>query len=81
MEYYIVLEKQAWRDAHEIFLEKNNFRVIANFILISTHTLGICVCIHTGMNRSIERYKVHIGYFKEWKDVEDIMNIFGSFLL
>ena len=44
LEYYVVLEKQAWRDAHEIFLEKkNNFRVIANFIPISTHTLGICL--------------------------------------
>ena len=56
LEYYVVLiEKQAWRDAHEIYLEKNNlkkknFRVIANFIPISTHTLGICVCIHMGMN-------------------------------
>ena len=58
LEYYVVLiEKQAWRDAHEIYLEKNNFkkkkknfRVNANFIPISTHTLGICVCIHMGIN-------------------------------
>ena len=27
LEYYVVLiEKQAWRDAHEIYLEKNNFK-------------------------------------------------------
>lgn len=43
LEYYVVLEKQAWRDAHEIFLEKKNFRVIANFIPISTPPLGICL--------------------------------------
>ena len=62
LEYYIVLEKQAWRDAYEIFLEKNNFRVIANFILISTHTLGICVCIHMDMNRNI-RLRLSLSIF------------------
>ena len=74
LEYYVVLiEKQAWRDAHEIYVEKNNFKKkkFQSNCKLHSHFNPYSgnMCLYTyGHEWDIERYKVHIGYFKEGKE-------------
>lgn len=57
LDYYVVIEKQNWRDAHEIFIEKKKFQSSMNALFPLTLHMGIGICVCLGTHKGMAGYK------------------------